>query len=309
MISKALEDEEARRLEHAAVNRRDLKGLAVIIGLYLGLRRFEIVGLRWADFHDDWVTLIGKGDVEATLPVHQVVRDYLAVMPRTGEFLFAGRFGGSANPTTIWGWAKDVSREAGLGPVPTHVLRHTALSVGNDVTGDLRAAQDFARHAQIETTAGYTRTTKRRLLAFSEAIAGAYRDPDPDPVEDPDVLGPTLPFAELVATVEGAHAVRAWSELARVMAQRPGWRFAGSMEGEGVIRFEYSPLLHAEVQTWTNERKGTFQIVRMAGPDSEDFDVWDFPDALTLGVVAASFESGGTPFPPNMNFRESESLR
>ena len=36
-----------------------------------------------------------------------------------------------------------------------------AIATANDATGDLRATQDFARHAHPETTAIYTRTTDR----------------------------------------------------------------------------------------------------------------------------------------------------
>ena len=42
-------------------------------------------------------------------------------------------------------------------------LRHTAIATANDRTGDLRAAQEFARHARPETTAIYTRATAKRL--------------------------------------------------------------------------------------------------------------------------------------------------
>ena len=304
MISKALSDEEARKLEGAAVERRDLKGLAVVLGLYLGLRRFEIAQLRWSDFgNDGWLTFVGKGDLEATLPVHRVVQEYLRATPRRGEFVFPGRFGGPANPTTVWGWVREVSAAAGIREVPTHVLRHTALALGNDVTGDLRAVQDFARHAEPNTTAGYTRATRERLERVAKAIGDAYRPPATEEIASP---GPTLSFAELVATVEGAHAVRAWSDLAEVLGDRPGWRFAGSMEGEGLIRFEHSPLLHATAMAWTNDRPATFVIWRYVDPGAEDFDTWDFPDARTLGVVIASFEAGGSPFPPTAEFRVSE---
>ena len=47
---------------------------------------------------------------------------------------------------------------------------HEARQIGiakqqvNDVTGDLRAAQEFARHADVESTQIYTRVTKDRLI-------------------------------------------------------------------------------------------------------------------------------------------------
>ncbi len=178
MVSRALPDPEpasSRPRRSAVATSRDLPS---ILGLYVGLRRFEIAELRWSDFSGGWVTFVGKGDVEARLPVHEVVLRYMASLPHRGPFIFPGRFGGSVNPATIWDWVREVAREAGLGEVPTHVLRHTALTAANDVTGDLRATQEYPRHAKPETTAGYTRASEKRLREVAEAVANAYRPPD-----------------------------------------------------------------------------------------------------------------------------------
>jgi len=55
-------------------------------------------------------------------------------------------------------------------PVRPHELRHTALATALDRTKDLRAVMTFAGHARPETTAGYTRTTRKRLEAVVAAI-------------------------------------------------------------------------------------------------------------------------------------------
>jgi integrase/recombinase XerD len=317
MISKALSEADARTLERAAIERKDRWGLAVIIGLYLGLRRFEIAKLRWSDFKDGWVTLVGKGDLEATLPVHQVVQDYLALVKagegrgpdrsaanrHSSEFVFPGRWEGSVNPTTLWGWVRQVAVEAGLKEVPTHVLRHTALAMGNDVTGDLRAVQDFARHADPNTTAGYTRTTRRGLERVMQAIAEGYR-PETEAIDlGPEADGPTLPFSQLIATVDGAHAVAPWRELAQVLGSRPGWRLVGSMEGEGIVRFEYSPLLSASVIAFMNDRAPTFDLSLVVGPSEEDIDVWRFDSADELGRLLEDLERGLPVEPADTEFR------
>lgn len=167
MRSRALEVPDAARLDEAARARADRKGLAVLLGLYLGLRRAEIASLRWRDFDSelDWVTVVGKGDVTATLPVHPVVIDALRRHPRNSEWLFPGRFGRHVTPATVWDWCRQVAEQAQLGPVPTHVLRHTCLTTANDVTRDLRAVQTFARHARPDTTAGYTRVATKRVIS------------------------------------------------------------------------------------------------------------------------------------------------
>lgn len=174
---RALSDETAATLEAAAWERKDLPGLAVLCGLYAGLRRAEIAALGWADLSDgdtgrvEWLTVIGKGSLQAQVPVHPLLAEALEWHRRKVGWVFPGRrIGEPASPATIWGWVRLVAADAGLPPVKTHVLRHTALAEANDRSGDLRAVQEIARHARPETTAGYTRVTAARLRAVVSMI-------------------------------------------------------------------------------------------------------------------------------------------
>jgi integrase/recombinase XerD len=176
MACRALEDADAAALAAAAGLRGDLKGLAVLLGLYTGLRRSEIASLRWSDVDaTGWVTVVGKGDVTRTFPLHDELRAVLATTARRParrghDWIFRGRWGEPVHPTTIWLWVREVADAAGLGAVPTHVLRHTALATALDNCRDLRAVQELAGHARPETTAGYTRVTRRRLVEAVTAI-------------------------------------------------------------------------------------------------------------------------------------------
>lgn len=181
---RALEVEPAATLDAAARARIDRKGLAVLVGLYLGLRRFEIAKLRWSDFGDglSWVTVVGKGDVTATLPVHPVLRDRLLEESARarGAYVFPGRYvNRGVTPATVWAWCREVAEDAGLDEVvPPHRLRHTCLATANDATGDLRAVQEFARHARPDTTARYTRVTNKRLMVVMASLDYAAAEPD-----------------------------------------------------------------------------------------------------------------------------------
>jgi integrase len=168
-VCRALHPDDARRLSDAAEKWEGREGLAVLLGLYLALRRAEIARLRWTDFDDGWVTVHGKGDVIADLPVHPKVEARLRVHPYEGRHLFVGRFGSHVHPTTVWTWIRKVGEWAGV-DVSTHELRHTSLATANDATRDLRAVQEYARHARPETTASYTRATAERLQAVSDSI-------------------------------------------------------------------------------------------------------------------------------------------
>jgi len=170
---RGLEDDEARAITKAAMDWYP-QGTAVLIGLYLGLRANEIATLRWSDFDSDmrWVTVTGKGSVTASLPLHDVLRWQLEVVPRNGEFVFPGHHGRRhITPATIWAWVGVVAEAAGVDRhIHTHMLRYTAISRVNDATKDLSAAQEFARHARPETTAQYSRVTKDRLQAAVDGL-------------------------------------------------------------------------------------------------------------------------------------------
>jgi len=173
MRSRALTDTDAASLAATAAAWGGPAGAAVLLGLYLGLRRFEIAQVRFDDFADGWLTIIGKGERQARLPVPDEVSRAVNTLPRTSVYLFPGADGGHVHPATVWTWVDNVAQGAGLGHITTHQLRHTALTMANDATGDLRAVQEFARHARPETTAGYTRVSEARLRRTGAAISYA----------------------------------------------------------------------------------------------------------------------------------------
>lgn len=172
MVNRALDSEEASALLDTARGRWP-KGGAVVLGLYLGLRRTEIARAEWERFDEtmEWYTVTGKYDKTVTLPVHQAIRDEMEPHRGTG-YIFPGRPGvrDHVSPSTIWSWVKELAIEAGIGKITPHQLRHTCLTTALDNTGDLRTVMEFARHEKPETTTGYTRTTKQQLRRASDAL-------------------------------------------------------------------------------------------------------------------------------------------
>jgi integrase len=61
---------------------------------------------------------------------------------------------------------KLVAREAGVEDVAPHRLRHVAVATVNDNTGNLRAAQDFARHMDSSSTETSTPGRPRNAYAL-----------------------------------------------------------------------------------------------------------------------------------------------
>ncbi|MGH8873781.1 MAG: tyrosine-type recombinase/integrase [Acidimicrobiia bacterium] len=171
-VSRAMSPADAELVEKVARGWYP-QGLAVLLGLYLALRREEIARSRWDWFKGsmDWCTVTGKGEVIDTLPVHPVLRLELRRAPRSSPYVFPGHAGRRwINPATVWDWTRRVAEAAGVGPITTHQLRHTCLATANDGTGDLRAVSTFARHAKLDTTMTYTRTTEQALARVVAAL-------------------------------------------------------------------------------------------------------------------------------------------
>ncbi len=197
MVCRALSDGEAHKLATLARARGGKEGLVVLFALYEGFRREEIATVRWDDLSavEGWIRVVGKGEKQASLPLHPMVAEALSQIEHEDPvWVFPGQQGRDhVNPSTVWEWVKKLGAEAGIENVTPHRLRHSALAKSNDTTGDLRAVQDFARHSKIDTTAGYTQTLTRRLVAAVNAVH------------------------------YGEEAAAAEAELAALLTCRPGW--------------------------------------------------------------------------------------
>lgn len=176
---RALTEEEALQLALTARQIGDHRGFAVYLGLYQAMRRAEIARPRWSDFGRMTMKVVGKGMKERTIDVSPSVLDHryfrhpptrAEVAAGVSEFVFPGRFGGPAGPTTIWKWIRAVAKEAGVDGVTPHRLRHTCLATQNDNTKDLRSVQAFAGHAHSSTTEHYTRAKASNMRAAMMSV-------------------------------------------------------------------------------------------------------------------------------------------
>lgn len=169
MVCRAIDEDAARDVVKVATGWHP-EGLAVLAGMYLALRRFEIAKMEWARFDSElaWYTVTGKYD-KTVHPHLQAELEARATSARSG-WVFPGRLAGHVTPATVWEWVRRVGAAAGVDDLKPHELRHTALATANDRTGNLRAVQTFARHSKPGTTSGYTRTTAARLREISDAL-------------------------------------------------------------------------------------------------------------------------------------------
>lgn len=170
-MSRALEPEQASALAASSLGWFP-EGTATLMGLYLGLRRHEIAMCEWTRFDPDmeWYTVFGKFGVEAMVPVHPVLREELAPRVSIYRYVFPGATKHHVSPTTVGTWVQRAGERAGIERLQPHRLRHTAIATINDETRDLRAAQEFARHADPNTTRIYTRVDRQRLRQAVDSL-------------------------------------------------------------------------------------------------------------------------------------------
>ncbi|HZT66130.1 MAG TPA: tyrosine-type recombinase/integrase [Acidimicrobiales bacterium] len=296
---KAIEPDEAARLERVARARGDEKGLAVLLGLYAALRRAEIAALRWENLDETSIRVLGKGDRTRYVPIHPELAEVLAPFRQPAGPIFPGQRGRvTVSPATVWDWVRQVAEEAGIPAFRTHQLRHTCLATANDATGDLRAVQELAGHAKPETTAGYTRVLRRRLAATVEAIS--YGPDHADPARKDGAKPAALGYRRVVTALGGwPQETELWCELAVLLQDRPGWRFEIANDYAPVMSWAFGSDVSVGVLS-LRDRPAWLTLSRQEGPGDWDFLCWDFPDVEGLAQVLEAFEAGEPlPAPPS----------
>jgi integrase len=177
--------EEAQQLL-AALPARDRPVWAT--ALYAGLRRGELLALRWED-----VDLAGgvirversyddKGRVEIepksragrrTVPIVGVLRDTLieqkARQGRDTGLVFGSNADTPLVPSNLWRRAQRAWERAGLEPIGLHEARHTFASVLIAAGVNAKAITSYMGHASIQTT--YDLYGKLMPGSESEAVA------------------------------------------------------------------------------------------------------------------------------------------
>jgi len=150
---------------------------AIVEVLYSSaIRVGEVCGADIAaiDFHNQTMTVVGKGNKERVVPVGrpalQALSQYLETArpalcgEKSGDALFLGARGGRINPRAVYELvARVLEPYPGAGPRGAHTLRHTAATHLLDNGADLRSVQEFLGHASIGTTELYTHVSIERL--------------------------------------------------------------------------------------------------------------------------------------------------
>lgn len=148
--------------------------IIVIVALNTGMRRGEILSLKWQDIHFESGTIHvsnTKSHRSRQVPMNDKVRAALSSAPRhaTSNFVFFKK-DGSAIGDIKKSYATAL-KKAGIQDACFHTLRHSAASHIVMATSDLYAAKEILGHSTIEMTMRYAHLSPNHKQQAVEALS------------------------------------------------------------------------------------------------------------------------------------------
>ncbi len=142
----------------------------ILLAAFQGLRAHEIAKIKGEhlDLIERKMTVTGKGNVTAVLPLHHRVIEIAYQMPRRG-YWFPGKDHGHQRRESVCGTLKDAMIRAGV-VGSGHWLRHWFGTALLESGVDLRTVQTLMRHQDLTSTAIYTRVSDQRQAEGIERL-------------------------------------------------------------------------------------------------------------------------------------------
>ena len=150
------------------VGLRDWAAVELLYGT--GVRRIELLGLDLEDLRlaEEFLHVLGKGNKERVLPLGQAAREALERYLHEGrprltqgqhrKLLVSCKHGGPVSENELLASIRQHARRAKIRPIlGFHQFRHTCATHMLREGADLRAIQTLLGHADLNTTAIYTK--------------------------------------------------------------------------------------------------------------------------------------------------------
>jgi integrase len=137
--------------------------------LNTGLRRSEVLNLRWADIGDDELQIRGKGGKVRTIPLNAEAHSIIKRQYRTSSFVFAVPNRNSSG--VLRRVTETIKRKTDV-PFHVHLFRHTFASRLLAAGVDVVTIGDILGHSAHMTTLLYAHSSPARKRQAVDALTG-----------------------------------------------------------------------------------------------------------------------------------------
>lgn len=142
-----------------------------------GIRVSELIYLKIEHVNTQlsFIRVIGKGDVERIVPIHQLISDMISTyileirdkfLIKDSAYLFLNNRGNPLDRHSFYIILKKIIQKSGVNKYCTpHTFRHTCATHLLENNADLRSIQEILGHKDINTTTIYTHVSNQKLYA------------------------------------------------------------------------------------------------------------------------------------------------
>ncbi|MBE3109695.1 MAG: site-specific integrase [Acidobacteria bacterium] len=142
--------------------------------LNTGLRKSEVLCLRWIDIGDDAITVKGKGGKTRTIPLNTEATAILAGRKREGQFVF--QIPGRTSGSILRKLTATISKNAGV-PFHVHLLRHVFASRLIAAGVDIVTVGSLLGHGAAMVTLLYTHSNPGLMRSAVDTLDGQRHNP------------------------------------------------------------------------------------------------------------------------------------
>jgi integrase len=140
--------------------------LAVVLLLYTGQRRSDVVKMRWSQFDGEMIEVVQQKTGEfVAIPCHQRLKEILVALPRKSDFILAGERTLQYKPDSLTRLVAEQLHDLGIHGYSVHGLRSNAAQALAEVGCSVSEIMAITGHTSSAMALHYARRAERKKLA------------------------------------------------------------------------------------------------------------------------------------------------
>jgi integrase len=140
--------------------------LAVLLLLYTGQRRSDVVKMKWSHFDGDTIDVVQQKTGEPlTIPCHKRLRSILATLPRRSDFILTGERGRPYKAASLAGLVRLQLNALGIHGYSVHGLRKNAAKALSEAGCPVPEIMSITGHRSPAMALHYANRAEKKRLA------------------------------------------------------------------------------------------------------------------------------------------------